>query len=65
MILFFEGTDIWGRSCFRLGLRVRSSEQEFLGQIASFERRRQGEATTRLTLTHSFCTSTSTLVNAE
>ena len=51
----------WGdsvRSFFRLGLSMGFSELEFLGQIASFERRLRGAAPTPLALHYPFCTLT-------
>ena len=44
------------RSFFRLGLSMGFSEQEFLGQIASFERRLRGAAQTPLALPYPLCT---------
>ena len=43
---------------FRLGLSIRCSELEFLGQTASFERRLRGAAPTPLALPYPFGTST-------
>ena len=43
LVLFF-----WSGVFFRLGLSMGFSEMEFLGQIASFERRLRGTAPTPL-----------------
>ena len=53
------------RSFFRLGLSMGCSELEFLGQIASFERRLRGAAPTPLALPYPFGTSTWTRMDAE
>ena len=62
---FIEGAGILLRSFFRLGLSMGFSELEFLGQIASFERRLRGAAPTPRALTFPFRTSTSMRVDAE
>ena len=54
MILFF----LFGQEYFRLGLSMGCSELEFLGQIASFERRLRGVAPTPLALPYPSRTST-------
>ena len=53
------------RSFFRLGLSMGFSELEFIGQIASFERRLREEASTPLALPYPFCTSMRTRIDAE
>ena len=55
---FFSGTGIWSGVFFCLGLSMGFSELEFLGEIASFERRLRGAAPTPLTLPYPFRTST-------
>ena len=57
MTLFFRGRG-YGQEFFRLALSMGFSELEFLGQIASFERRLRGAAPTPLTLPYPFRTST-------
>ena len=55
---FFGGDRDLVRRFLRLGLSMRFSELEFLGQNASFERRLRGAASTPLPLLYPFRTST-------
>ena len=56
MIRVFEKTGILSGAFFRLGLSMGFWKLEFLGQIASFERRHRGAAPTPLALNHPFPT---------
>ena len=58
MIRVFERTGIGPRVFVRLGLSMEFSKLEFLGQIASFERRLRGAAPRPLALSYPFRTST-------